>query len=273
METTTKSYFSHVFDECKLSVERHGYVITDDKWGQYVVQSPWTKIYFALDGAAEFITETEKIKIEPGYVYVAPCAVAYGYKSKPSVTHLFFNVNVTLPDGQDLFFAPNMRIVRFKRDMEKLQQLKEWYFSDDAIKQTLVKIELWQAIKEAILELGRESKNTNYSKVVFEAINYIRANLSATLKIEKVAEAVFCSAATLNRRFKKETNSTVAKYIEWLCMMEAKRRLGVETDKNIGEISADLGFCDQFYFSRRFEKTFSITPRKYRKLLTETKLS
>ena len=32
---------------------------------------------------------------------------------------------------------------------------------------------------------------------------------------------------------------------------------------SVGEISEKLGFCDQFYFSRRFKKRFGLSPREY----------
>ena len=34
----------------------------------------------------------------------------------------------------------------------------------------------------------------------------------------------------------------------------------------ISRISERYGFCDQFYFSRRFKEKFGVTPQKYRKM-------
>jgi AraC-like DNA-binding protein len=57
----------------------------------------------------------------------------------------------------------------------------------------------------------------------------------------------------------------VGKYINDLLMFEAGRLLAAD-GRTIGEISAALGFCDQFYFSRRFAGHFLMTPREYRKI-------
>ena len=47
-------------------------------------------------------------------------------------------------------------------------------------------------------------------------------------------------------------------------MLTAQWQL-LRTEKSIGQISNTLGFCDQFYFSRRFRQLCGVTPLQYRK--------
>lgn len=262
----TKKLFDSVSENCELSVEWHGYVETDVHWKQNILLCPWTRLYFVLDGEGEFIYNGGSMKIEPGYAYLAPCGLPYGYRGKPSVKKLFFHVNLTMPDGRELFASPDMKIVRFKRSKEKLERMLEWYRSDDRLKHLLLKSEIWRAVSDAITELDSDLEMRNYSETVLAAISYVRENLSAGLKTGEVAEAVFCSVGTLNERFKGEVGMTVARYIEDRLMLEARRLLVSDEKKSIGDVSAQLGYCDQFYFSRRFTQYFSVTPRDYRKL-------
>jgi len=81
--------------------------------------------------------------------------------------------------------------------------------------------------------------------------------------VREVAEHCYVSAALLRRRFREEMGMSPAAYIERCVMQEARRRL-TEGEESLGVISERLGFCDQFYFSRRFRAFFGVSPREYR---------
>ena len=266
-----KSLFEDLSAACRLSVLFHGYVVTDETWGQIPLPVPYTKIYYVMSGSAFFVCEDEEIEMEPGYVYIAPCGVTYGYRGAPSVEKLFFHVNVIMPNGHDLLSARDARIIRLKRSPAEMKRLLSLYRSDSPANQISVNAEIWRAVAEAAVELLKpEDHKITYSANVNAAISYIRDHLSASLKASEVAEALFCSVGSLGEHFRKEIGMSVARYIDDLLMFEARRMLVSEPEKSIGEISSELGFCDQFYFSRRFVKRFSVTPRDYRRLRGES---
>lgn len=262
--------FDSFFEEYHLSVSYNGYVHTDGMWRQNEVQCPWSRLYYILDGDGFFVCGGKEIAIEPGYVYFAPCGATYGFYSNTSIEKLFFHVNVIKPDGYDLFNSAEARIMRFECRRDKISELLECFRSKDPIKQMLLKAELWKTVARFAYEmLGEDFVKESYSPQVISAISYIRANLTASLKTETVASESFCSPSCLNEHFKREVGVTVAKYIDDLLMFEARRRL-VSEDESIGEISSALGYCDQFYFSRRFTGRFGMSPKDYRKFRGES---
>ena len=265
-----KSLFEDLSAACNLSVIFHGYVVTDETWHQVPLPVPWTRVYYVMDGSAFFVCEDGEVEMEPGYVYVAPCGLTYGYRGAPSVEKLFFHVNATLPDGQDIFSSRDARIIRLKRSPAEMNRLLSLYRSDSPANQISVNAEIWRTVAEAAELLSPDKPKTTYSANVTAAISYIRDHLSARLKASEVAEALFCSAGSLGEHFRKEIGMSVARYIDDLLMFEARRMLVSEPEKSIGVISSELGFCDQFYFSRRFVKRFSVTPRDYRRLRGES---
>jgi len=270
MNIETNRSFSDITERCNMSVSCDGYVVTDGSWHQAPIQSPWSRLYYIMDGRGVFTCGGKEIRIEPGYVYFAPSGATYGFEGKPSLTKLFFHVNLIMPDGYDLFFASGDKIVRFKRSKSDMERMLEWYRSDNSIKQVLLEAELWRTVSDAAEELLKiDERKTAYSETVNSAIEYIRKNLSANLKAGVVADAVFCSVGNLNDRFCKEIGTTVARYIDDLLMFEARKMLA-SGNKSVGEVSTALGYCDQFYFSRCFTKHFSITPREYKKLKTDS---
>lgn len=265
MKIDKNAAFGGIVKSCNLTVSMDGIAVTDGSWHQTELQSPWSRIYYVLDGEGVFICDGKEIAIEPGYVYFAPCGVSYGFCGKSPLTKLFFHVNLVMPDGYDLFAPKSTRIVRFKRSREEIEQFMAWYRSDDPLSHILLESELWKTVAQAATEMLDSKRVTVYSETVSTAIAYIRENLSANLKAGVVADAVFCSVGNLNERFCKEIGTTVARYIDDLLMFEARKMLA-SGGKAVGEVSTALGYCDQFYFSRCFTKHFSITPRDYKKL-------
>ena len=47
-------------------------------------------------------------------------------------------------------------------------------------------------------------------------------------------------------------------------VMEQAAQLLIETNRSTHDIADELGFCDQFHFSKRFKQHTGITPSKYR---------
>ena len=262
--------FETVLNGYKLEISLDGYAVTDENWRQNEMHSPYSRLYYVIDGEGVFLYRGKEIKIEPGYAYFAPTGVPYGFHGTPSVKKLFFHINVIKPDGYDLFSSPDMRITRIKYGIDEIRRLVELYRSEDPIRLLLLKAQIWGTVMEfATKSLIYETRTSQYSKTILSAITYIRENLSAGLTQKQVADALFSSVSSLSERFKREMGTSVATYIEDLVMFEACKMLAAD-GKTIGEISAALGYCDQFYFSRRFTRRFSVTPREYRRRCAES---
>ena len=105
---------------------------------------------------------------------------------------------------------------------------------------------------------------TRLSEPVDAAVGYIGDNLSASLTVSAVAEALGVSKSTLQKRFKAELSVSIGEFIDDAVLSKA-RSLVSESRMTLGEISESLGFSDQFYFSRRFKTKYGVSPREYRK--------
>ena len=81
---------------------------------------------------------------------------------------------------------------------------------------------------------------------------------------KEYAEALNISPKALAKISKKHFNKTLTALISERIIIEAKRELYL-TDKSVKEISLELGYEDEFYFSRFFKKNTNISPTGYRK--------
>ena len=87
------------------------------------------------------------------------------------------------------------------------------------------------------------------------------------------SEGVLHSAQAMGQSYdafrKKYTRLTghAPKHFMLNRQMEQAARLLIETSLSSQAIAEQLGFCDQFHFSKRFKQHLGITPSKYRKRL------
>ena len=95
--------------------------------------------------------------------------------------------------------------------------------------------------------------------------NYINQNLtSSTLTVEKLCQTFFISKRTLYNIFHREFHDTLRSYIINKRLTLAKKML-LDTNLPISEISENCGFNDYNYFSRVFHLRYGMAPSRFRK--------
>lgn len=96
------------------------------------------------------------------------------------------------------------------------------------------------------------------------SINFMLENLNRKLKLDDMSGAVNISSSHYSRIFTGRTGHSPIDYFIQLKIQQACRILDNST-KSIAEVSNEMGFEDQFYFSRQFKKVMNMSPREYRK--------
>lgn len=81
--------------------------------------------------------------------------------------------------------------------------------------------------------------------------------------VASLAEQLDVDPRTLYNLFLRYAGCSPKKYLKNFCMDHAKYLL-LHTTKNIGEIAEEVGFSNQFHFSRVFHETIGMTPSDYR---------
>ena len=79
-----------------------------------------------------------------------------------------------------------------------------------------------------------------------------------------MAEEVRLSASHFSRLFAERTGHSPIDYFIQLKIQRACQLLN-NSDWSIAEVAREMGFEDQFYFSRLFRKVMNMSPREYRK--------
>lgn len=97
---------------------------------------------------------------------------------------------------------------------------------------------------------------------------YILNNLDLPLSVESLCKKFFVSQKKLYNLFRDEFHTTVKDFILKERIRKAKKLL-VNSDMTLIEISDKTGFTDYSYFIRIFKKRIGLSPLKYRKVSKE----
>ena len=116
---------------------------------------------------------------------------------------------------------------------------------------------------ENILIAGNESSDLNVSKRIKDIQQFIRDHYSDTdLSVVYIADKFHITPAYLYRIFKKEINIGPAEYLQRV-RIEAAKKLLLQQEMSIHEISEAVGYQYILTFNRTFKKHTGITPTQF----------
>ncbi|HTI08102.1 MAG TPA: helix-turn-helix domain-containing protein [Puia sp.] len=100
-------------------------------------------------------------------------------------------------------------------------------------------------------------------KKVLQAQEFIEQHYFEKITVEDLAEKLFLTRRTFERRFKKCTNCTVLEYLQKVRIEASKKALEAGR-KPVDEIMTDVGYFDSQTFRELFKKITGLTPVEYR---------
>lgn len=99
--------------------------------------------------------------------------------------------------------------------------------------------------------------------MVSRSIDFMNDNISHRYGLTELAQQQNISVTHYAKMFKQKTGETPVNYFNRLKVQKACQNLYF-TDRSIKLICGELGFDDQYYFSRLFRKVTGISPLKYK---------
>ena len=96
MEIRSRQDFLEGDSRCELIVSHSGFVTTDETWKQEPLYASYSRLYYVMEGSGVLYSEYEKMHMEAGHVYLAPCGMKYGFYGTDSVSKLFFHIQLMI---------------------------------------------------------------------------------------------------------------------------------------------------------------------------------
>lgn len=197
---------------------------------------------------------------EPGYVYQ--------YQSEGETEYLW--VHYTGYEACSITTAAHLkpnekRHIGLRNEIvECFQRLfREFMINDEAAKQLSVCL-----LREIMALTGRYAGEEKKSNLPLLAIEYIHSHFKEEIDVDHLAQMEHMSCTAFRMSFKSHTGLSPNEYII-AQRIGAACRLLTQTNNSINEIAADVGYADQYYFSRIFKKKVGIPPLKYRTMVLQ----
>jgi transcriptional regulator GlxA family with amidase domain len=96
---------------------------------------------------------------------------------------------------------------------------------------------------------------------VRDAIEWIRTDVSRSLRIDSLAAQVGMSASSFHRHFKTVTGLTPVQYQKQIRLQEARRRLIAEPG-DVTSVALAVGYESTSQFTREYARQFGLPPAK-----------
>jgi YesN/AraC family two-component response regulator len=127
-----------------------------------------------------------------------------------------------------------------------------------------ISYKLGQVLRKFV-EMMDQSIPPHASEAVKQSLNYIHKNYRKQITLEEVADIVALSPTHFSKLFKGDMGIGFSAYINQLRLQKAKKLLE-ESELSLAEITQNVGYSNQQYFSRVFKEYNHMTPGQYRRI-------
>lgn len=234
------------------------------EWHASHVCTGYSRIYLIIDGGGKICYDNCELMLEAGNIYIIPSGLEFSYECEKYLEKLYFHISINQLNNYDML-SELKKCVVVRNAQQYILKLSDCFFENTMESLFNIKIILHKIILAAIEENTELCGSIKCcSDFMTKTLSFIENNLSAGLTVSETADKMFVSVSKLQKAFKSEMGVSAGRYINDRLMFLAEREMR-GGKKSIKEISDMLGFCDQFYFSRRFSERFGVSPLKYRK--------
>lgn len=226
---------------------------------------------YCIDGSGFIYLNGIRHELKPNTYFIIPKNVPHRYNSTESNPWSIYWVHFTGDISEKIyerFLEEDLAIVktipydenRIKL-FEQIYSILEHSFNDKEME--VVNFSLLHFISSLVYhkEANPEVYNTDS---ISNSISFMKHNIHEKLGIEELSRQQNISISHYSRTFKQKTGSSPINFFNQLKIQKSCQYLYF-TDRSIKEICTDLGFDDQYYFSRLFRNIVGISPSKYRK--------
>ncbi len=265
MSLSVNNSCNDLMNSVSLEVLISGYLEAGKEWSKTrTLPPPYAKLYFILGGDAFIISGGNRLELRPGHAYLIPSDLIYDNGCASGIHFLYFNIRLMNGRGKDLLATCNHPLELEFSCADTLELVRK-YLSPSPADSISLKGDLLSTLLNLLSTAPEiELRADDHSPIVKRAIEYIDSHLTVGLKIDEICKNVYAARSTLMKKFSEEVGMSIGAYINDGVMTRSEQLL-CETDLLISEISERFGFCDQFYFSRRFKERYGETPQKYRR--------
>lgn len=123
-----------------------------------------------------------------------------------------------------------------------------------------------------LCELSQRQNNISENGIEIKIQNIIHTSPERFFSNRELAEYVNVSVKTAENKFKSKFNLTIHQYMLKFKAEQAALYIKNFSEMSMKEIAYNLGFYDEYHFSRQFKKIMGISPTEYKNSLYKCNL-
>ena len=250
-------------------------VLESDSLSGYKKSRNYYRLFYLYYGDVSIKTDKKKITLKSGQLIIFPPDTPFTYKknNKSKMEYLWLNFTGTQAKALvDSVFLPIGTPVNVSIP-EYIFEAFETLYAEYEERTSFFEPAMMYKLMHIMVILGRGAEKTNRTSndgSLFTSLSYINNNYADDITTEKLAAMEHLSVSHFRRLFKHKTGMTPTQYLT-NARLNIAGQLLLQTDKNINQISAMVGFDNQLYFSKLFSKHFGKSPKTYRQERNKTK--
>jgi len=266
------------------------------EWNYQNASNPYSRIYYLTDGEGTVRHHGRTYALLPGQIYLIPCYTTVDMFCPKAFTHYYVHFTSRLHTGLDVLsmfecsyqaavtgtlinqsifdrlleLNPNKELIEYNANTPIYQQVLDRTTRLDQNKAPGNLLET-NAIMRLLLSVFFDDNsqpqvvNTLQGLKRFESVlEYIHDHLDSPVTISQLANIVNLNPTYFSNRFSKLLGTSPLQYVNKRRIEKAQELL-LGTDETLYQIGLQVGFSDEYYFSRLFKKTVGISPDHYRK--------
>ncbi len=123
--------------------------------------------------------------------------------------------------------------------------------------------DMMEIVKDFTMGLAESFASSTSNSTILKVVHYVKTNYNTDLKLEMLGNLFNCNSAYLGKKFKEYTGVSFNTYMDIIRIEKAKKMI-LETDLKIHEISKLVGYSNTDYFYLKFKKHTSMTPKEFK---------
>lgn len=234
-----------------------------------------SELILVCNGIGSFRIQKKKYSIKKGMLLFISPGIPYSIELDGTVPAGFLTIHfsyaaVSFNEGkweindkiQVPFGLPVQELTDFYLIEEQFQKLVDCWNEKLPGYEFIARTMFQQLLIEIIQDRNKHSKSYGTSLKVEKIIQYMHQNINSKITLPELSKLVHMAPAYMSRTFKETTGYTIIEYFNKLKIDKSKELL-IEGNKKVKEVAQELGFADEFYFSRMFKRAEGITPSEY----------
>lgn len=221
------------------------------------------EFYINLSGDVSFLVQDKLFPVSRGDIIVSRPGEYHHCVYRSDAPHALYWILIDLPEDypKDAVSFSGANLIA------PLPEVKEEILAvcDALYNGTLTDFERYSHFFRMVSLMQEASGNrTDRNRLpedLTRAIRYIDAHIEENISLSDIAESLFMSKSTLERRFRRYVDMLPSAYIRNKKLLIAKDRLF--SGMSVLEAGVSVGYQDNSHFIRLFTRQFGMTPYRY----------